>query len=632
MNPAAAVRGSRVRAVRITAAVVSLAACYIYFLLFGEFALVELARRRLPDPAQLRAILGLLAGGGIAGSLAAAWRFRPPCLVANAALGFGGAIAGAAIPLLPGVAPLVTAVALTGLALGWLTVTLVAGLRGVLGTERLGWWTGLSTGLAYASCNVPPIFNAAPRTQALVAAAVAVVGAVASLFLGQAAPGEEGWTEASPPFAAAWMVALLALVWLDSGAFYVIQHSKALKGITWTGPSVLWGNAAMHLLAALASGLLLDRRRVGLVLAGAGIALVVACESLRHAAPAARWAYTAGVSLYSVALVWYPMRTGRPAIGALVFVVAGWIGSGLGIGMVQNLAGIPRWFTGAALIVVLGAVAWRHRRLRGIAGSLAAVAGLLTLAPPARATPATAALIARGRQVYISEGCIQCHSQYVRPHVPSDVLRWGPARPLARIEAETPPLLGNRRQGPDLSEVGARRTPDWERVHLIAPRTVTRGSRMPSYAYLFGPGDERGRALVAYLQSLGGDRAAEHYAQTAHWRPAPEARAGPARGKKLFAQLCIGCHGPAGKGNGVLAGQLTLPPVDLTGVWPQVDSSDELAVARLIKFGLPGTAMAGHEYLGDSAVLSLVAYARSLQRPPPTRRPRPPRAKPPPTH
>ena len=125
----------------------------------------------------------------------------------------------------------------------------------------------------------------------------------------------------------------------------------------------------------------------------------------------------------------------------------------------------------------------------------------LILAPGAFAQDAT--LIRRGREVYIAEGCIHCHSQYVRPGT-ADEERWGPAPPLAEITRQRPPLFGNRRQGPDLQNVGARRTAEWQRLHLQSPRRVTPGSRMPSYAYLFGPGPASdGEALLAYLASLG---------------------------------------------------------------------------------------------------------------------------------
>ena len=114
--------------------------------------------------------------------------------------------------------------------------------------------------------------------------------------------------------------------------------------------------------------------------------------------------------------------------------------------------------------------------------------------------PCDEAIRTLGRRVYIDEGCINCHSQFVRP-VTTDVTRWGPARGIDR--EQQPPLIGNRRQGPDLTNVGLRRTRDWQRAHLIDPRSVSPGSRMPSYAHLFDTGDARGTALVEYLGGLG---------------------------------------------------------------------------------------------------------------------------------
>jgi cytochrome c oxidase cbb3-type subunit 2 len=122
----------------------------------------------------------------------------------------------------------------------------------------------------------------------------------------------------------------------------------------------------------------------------------------------------------------------------------------------------------------------------------------VALAGPALAQDA--ALIQRGREVYIAEGCIHCHSQYVRPGT-IDEERYGAAKALPDLEKQRPPLFGNRRQGPDLQNVGDRRAAEWIRLNLQKPRSVIPGSRMPSYAHLFRTGD--GEALVAYLLSLG---------------------------------------------------------------------------------------------------------------------------------
>ncbi len=122
---------------------------------------------------------------------------------------------------------------------------------------------------------------------------------------------------------------------------------------------------------------------------------------------------------------------------------------------------------------------------------------LLPLVAHAQADP----LVAFGRETYISEGCMHCHSQYIRPRT-SDTTLYGPAAPLAQTLAPRPPLLGNRRQGPDLTNVALRRTSDWNRLHLLNPRALVPGSRMPSYAHLFSDHNPRGPALLAYLDTL----------------------------------------------------------------------------------------------------------------------------------
>jgi cytochrome c oxidase cbb3-type subunit 2 len=132
-----------------------------------------------------------------------------------------------------------------------------------------------------------------------------------------------------------------------------------------------------------------------------------------------------------------------------------------------------------------------------------AKAAILLLGLVLAASAQDAALIRRGRAVYLAEGCIHCHSQYVRPGT-ADEERWGPAQPLAEMEQQRPPLFGNRRQGPDLQNVGTRRTAEWQRLHLQSPRALMPGSRMPSYTHLFGPQPANdGEALLAYLASLG---------------------------------------------------------------------------------------------------------------------------------
>jgi len=93
-----------------------------------------------------------------------------------------------------------------------------------------------------------------------------------------------------------------------------------------------------------------------------------------------------------------------------------------------------------------------------------------------------------GRQSYIANGCIYCHSQQPRDdaQAPYALRGWGRASVAADYAYDTPHLLGTMRTGPDLFNIGARQpSRDWHLGHLYAPRAYTPGSIMPSYPYLF---------------------------------------------------------------------------------------------------------------------------------------------------
>lgn len=99
----------------------------------------------------------------------------------------------------------------------------------------------------------------------------------------------------------------------------------------------------------------------------------------------------------------------------------------------------------------------------------------------------------RGRDVYISEGCVYCHSQQVRDNTfTTDEDRgWGRPSVPGDYAYDRPHLLGSMRTGPDLINVGAR-LPDrqWHLLHLYQPRALVPWSIMPSYPYLFEVKDE----------------------------------------------------------------------------------------------------------------------------------------------
>ncbi len=95
---------------------------------------------------------------------------------------------------------------------------------------------------------------------------------------------------------------------------------------------------------------------------------------------------------------------------------------------------------------------------------------------------------ARGREIYISLGCVYCHSQQPRdPSVGPDGQRgWGRPSVPADYIYDTPHLLGTMRTGPDLLNIGARQpSVDWHLAHLYNPRAVSPGSLMPAYPFLF---------------------------------------------------------------------------------------------------------------------------------------------------
>ncbi len=93
-----------------------------------------------------------------------------------------------------------------------------------------------------------------------------------------------------------------------------------------------------------------------------------------------------------------------------------------------------------------------------------------------------------GREIYIREGCVYCHSQQVRPEgFGADQERfWGRPSVPADYVYDRPHLLGTMRTGPDLMNIGVRQTSiSWHMEHLYDPRLVVEGSTMPPYPWLF---------------------------------------------------------------------------------------------------------------------------------------------------
>ncbi len=88
-----------------------------------------------------------------------------------------------------------------------------------------------------------------------------------------------------------------------------------------------------------------------------------------------------------------------------------------------------------------------------------------------------------GRDIYIREGCVGCHSQQVRT-LQGDVERYGHYSTAGESVYDHPFLWGSKRTGPDLARVGGRYSDDWQRIHLRNPRDVVPESVMPSYPWL----------------------------------------------------------------------------------------------------------------------------------------------------
>jgi cytochrome c oxidase cbb3-type subunit 2 len=149
--------------------------------------------------------------------------------------------------------------------------------------------------------------------------------------------------------------------------------------------------------------------------------------------------------------------------------------------------------------------------------------------------PYTALQIA-GRDVYLREGCYNCHSQMIRPFR-AETLRYGHYSVAGEFVYDHPFQWGSKRTGPDLHRVGGKYSDEWHRIHLNNPRDLVPESNMPAYPWLEknpadatsirshmkalrtagvpytedeiakAPGDLKGRtemdAVIAYLQSLG---------------------------------------------------------------------------------------------------------------------------------
>ena len=88
-----------------------------------------------------------------------------------------------------------------------------------------------------------------------------------------------------------------------------------------------------------------------------------------------------------------------------------------------------------------------------------------------------------GRDIYVREGCYNCHSQMIRPLV-AETLRYGHYSVAGEFVYDHPFQWGSKRTGPDLHRVGGKYSDEWQRLHLISPRDLVPESNMPAYPWL----------------------------------------------------------------------------------------------------------------------------------------------------
>jgi len=195
-----------------------------------------------------------------------------------------------------------------------------------------------------------------------------------------------------------------------------------------------------------------------------------------------------------------------------------------------------------------------------------------------------------GHRLYVRNGCSYCHSLFIRTG------DWDiGAERIAQsgdYVGQEPAILGSERTGPDLSQQGGEHPDDWHRTHFVNPRYTSPISLMPSWEFL---GEVEIRQLSAYVQALGGKMADVRQDRQRHWKtlaaaayaggadaniewlhsqvpgvwrrmPNPYAatEAGVQRGKRIYQEFCINCHGPIGDGKGPAVRYVSPPPLNFT--------------------------------------------------------------------
>ena len=193
------------------AATLAVTAAYVFFVVFAEGALLELAR--LGDgPASIAdAMLAVLGITGLAGSVLGAKWYRPEHFVWRLTVAFGVCAIAAVLALEATGWWLLPVAAVVGLALGLLAVTLAAGLRAAVSKDSLGLCCGLGVGLAYAISNLPFFYRADAAQQTALAASLMLLAAGSTRWLRLRNGMASTLSDYRPPGMVVWIVIFAVL-------------------------------------------------------------------------------------------------------------------------------------------------------------------------------------------------------------------------------------------------------------------------------------------------------------------------------------------------------------------------------------------------------------------------------------